>query len=87
MSEEDIDKIGLYSWKVDHNISQAAYNSLPDHANNIPFISLKEAQSLIDNYSDTLCDYYDMCKHSCLCFTGPYAKDQKCSKCGADRFD
>nr|CAL10024.1 TPA: transposase domain-containing protein [Cryptococcus neoformans] len=87
MSEEDIDKIGLYSWKVDHNISRAAYNSLPDHANNIPFISLKEAQSLIDNYSDTLCDYYDMCKHSCLCFAGPYAKDQKCSKCGADRFD
>lgn len=65
MSEEDIDKIGLYSWKLNHNASWAAHNSLPEYAKNILFISLKDAQSLIDNYSDTLCDYYDLCKPVC----------------------
>jgi hypothetical protein len=72
------------------NAPQATYNDwrdlllecYPDD----PFLSLDQMKRCVEQLSGVVPIYHDMCKDTCVGFTGPLADCEQCPICGSDRY-
>lgn len=72
------------------NAPQATYNDwrdlllecYPDD----PFLSLDQMKRRVEQLSGVVPIYHDMCKDTCVGFTGPLADCEQCPICGSDRY-
>ncbi|KAJ3575566.1 hypothetical protein NP233_g1017 [Leucocoprinus birnbaumii] len=69
--------INLYN-----TIRKAAIETFPD----IHFPSHSEISTLVNNVSGVTPIFHDMCRNSCLAFTGPFEGLDDCPECGVSRW-
>ncbi|KAF9018702.1 hypothetical protein BDZ89DRAFT_1139827 [Hymenopellis radicata] len=64
-------------------VRDAALRRHPDDA----IMSHYEIKKLVEGLTGVVSVDDDMCINSCLSYVGPFEKDEKCRKCGEDRYD
>ena len=86
LDEADLTLIRAYSLKVNHGLTNDAYNSLRFLFPQAPLDTLKNTEKRIQFLSGFQPVRYHCCPSSCVCYTGPYETLSTCPKCKADRY-
>ena len=86
LDEADLTLIRAYSLKVNHGLTNDAYNSLRFLFPQAPLDTLKNTEKRIQFLSGFQPVRYHCCPSSCVCYTGPYETLSTCPKCNADRY-
>ena len=86
LDEDDLTLICAYSLKVNHGLTNDAYNSLRFLFPQAPLDTLKNTEKRIQFLSGFQPVRYHCCPSSCICYTGPYETLSTCPKCKANRY-
>ena len=86
LDEDDLTLIRAYSLKVNHGLTNDAYNSLCFVFPQAPLDTLKNMEKQIQFLSGFQAVRYHCCPSSCICYTGPYETLSTCPKCKADQY-
>lgn len=87
LSEEDLDDVAAFNYKVDTCITDSAFEKLPRAFRQLEDLSsLDRLQRRMTFLSGTKPRRYDCCINSCCCFTMQYAKLSYCPFCREPRY-
>ena len=86
LDEHDLTLIRAYSLKINHGLTNDAYNSLRFLFPQAPLQTLRNTEKRIRFLSGFQPVQYHCCPSSCVCYTGPYEALTTCPKCKADRY-
>ncbi|KAF6750952.1 hypothetical protein DFP72DRAFT_787421, partial [Ephemerocybe angulata] len=87
LSEDDIDWLRAYNLKLMDNLSDTTFSHLAHAFPKHRIASLKITRKRIEFLAQFRPEPYDCCINSCMCYAGPYAKDDKCRYCPEHRYN
>lgn len=86
LSKEELAPLRHFAYKVEHNLTERAFNDLPIAFPGNDIGSWKVTSGHVQRLSGFQPVRYDCCPDSCVCYTGPYEKKHECPVCGKPRY-
>ena len=87
ISDHDLNILRPFAMKIRNNITNLAFNDMSYIFSKAGMENIAKTRSLVRSLSRFEPIRFACCINSCICYAGPYAKLDKCPKCGTSRLN
>src|SRR6266542_5644826 len=86
LNKKVIESFRLLYLKLLYNFTKTAYNDIIKLFANENF-SLYNIKKILEEFTELISTFYNMCENSCIYYTNTYKNYQSCSLCESSRYD
>ena len=86
LNKKIIKGLRLLYLKLIYNFTKTAYNDIIKLFAN-KNLNLYKVKKILEEFTELVPTFYDMCKNSCICYTDTYENYQSCPLCKSSRYD